>query len=129
MGTRTPLLCFVLLLRGPIKENYAKNQGGNLLLFFAMYSVTVSSNDPRFMSIRMNSSRHSSLFAAVIITSIGDFKPEESYTLWMGPIASDRDCPTITCPRRRSLAAMVRKVMAEAKTRYEEAGSLPQPLV
>ena len=37
--------------------------------------------------------------------------------------------PTITCPRRRSRAAMVRKVMAEAQTRYEETGSLPQPLI
>ena len=61
--------------------------------------------------------------------SIGDFKPEGIYTLWMGLIASDRDGPTITCPRRRSIAAMVRKVMADAQTRYEETGSLPHPLV
>ena len=61
--------------------------------------------------------------------SIDAFKPEEIYELWMGLIASDRHGPTITCPRRRSLAAMVRKVMAEAQTRYEETGSLPQPLV
>ena len=61
--------------------------------------------------------------------SIGDFKPEEVYTLWMGLIATDRDGPTITFPRRRSIAAMVRKVMADAQTRYEETGSLPHPLV
>ena len=81
------------------------------------------------MSIRMNSSRHSSLFAVVTITSIGDFKPEEIHTLWMGLIASDRDYSTTTCPRRRSLAAVVRKVTAEALTRYKETGPLPQPLV
>ena len=51
------------------------------------------------------------------------------YELWMGLIAPDRDCPAITCSRRRSLAVMVRKVMAEAQTRYEETGSLPQPLI
>jgi len=61
--------------------------------------------------------------------SIGDFKPEQMYELWMGLIALNRDGPTITCPRRRSLAVMVRKVMAEAQTRYEEIGSLPQPLI
>ena len=61
--------------------------------------------------------------------STGDFKPEQMYELWMGLIASNRDGSTITCPRRRSLAVMVRKVMAEAQTRYEETGSLPQPLI
>ena len=61
--------------------------------------------------------------------SISDFKPEGICRLWMGLIASDRGGPMITCPRRRSLAAMVRKVMADAQTRYEETGSLPHPLV
>ena len=59
----------------------------------------------------------------------GDFKPEEICTLRMGLVASDKDGPTITCPRRRGLVAMIRKVMADAQTRYVEPGSLPQPLV
>ena len=61
--------------------------------------------------------------------SIDAVKPEEIYELWMGLIAPYRDGPTNTCPRRRSLAAMVPKVMAEAQTRYGETGSLPQPLI
>ena len=61
--------------------------------------------------------------------SIDAFKPEGNYELWMGFIALDRDGPTITCPRRRILAAMVRKVMADAQTRYKKTGSPPQPLV
>ena len=61
--------------------------------------------------------------------SVGSFKPGVMYEVWMGLIASDRDGPTIAFPRRRSLAAMVRMVMAEAQTRYEVTGSLPQPLI
>ena len=71
-----------------------------------MSAATVPKNDSRSISIRMNSSRQSSLFVVVIITgsssassygpqSIGDFKPGKIYELWMGLIASDRDDP---CP-------------------------------
>ena len=88
----------------------------------------------------MNSSRNSSLLNFTTIRSafainsygpqsIGDFKPEEIRKNWMGLIASDRDGPTTTCPRRWSIAAMVHKVMADAQTRYKETGSLPHPLV
>ena len=61
--------------------------------------------------------------------SIGDLKPGVTCTLWMGLIASDRDGPKTTCPRQRGLAAMIRTVLADAQTRYEETGSLPHPLV
>ena len=61
--------------------------------------------------------------------SINALKPEGNFELWMGFIASDGDGPAITCSRRRrGLAAMIRKVMADAQSRYEETGPLPQPL-
>ena len=45
---------------------------------------------------------------------IDALKPKGNYELWMGLISSDRDGPTITCPRRRGLAAMIREVMTVA---------------
>ena len=84
---------------------------------------------------RVCARRHSgSCRSAFAINSFGPqpidaLKPEDIYELWMGLIAPDRHGPAITCPRRRSLAAMARKVMAEAQTRYDETGSLPQPLI
>jgi len=56
--------------------------------------------------------------------SIRDFNPEAFYALWIGLIASDGDCPAITCPRRRNIAALIRKMIQEAQTRHET-GSLP----
>jgi len=56
--------------------------------------------------------------------SIRDFNPEAFYDLWMGLIAPDGDGPAITCPRRRNIAALIRKMMQEAQTRHET-GSLP----
>ena len=47
----------------------------------------------------------------------------------MGLIASDRDGPTITRPMLRGIAAMARKVGADAQMRYEDTGSLRHPLV
>jgi hypothetical protein len=60
--------------------------------------------------------------------SISAFNPSEIYDIWMG-IITPSSGGVITCPRRRSIAAMIRRMMQAAQAVHDRTGALPSPLL
>jgi len=58
--------------------------------------------------------------------TISDFNPSNIYEMWMGIITPDANC-LIKCPRRRNIAAMIRKMMQAAQVVHDKTGALPAP--
>ena len=54
--------------------------------------------------------------------SVSDFNPQKIYEIWMGLIAPDVAGGTISCSRRRSVAAMIRKTLASAQSTFGAGG-------
>lgn len=56
--------------------------------------------------------------------SIHDFNSSQIYDIWMGIITPGAG-GVIVCPRRRSIAAMIRKMMQVAQSVHDRRGALP----